>query len=65
MLTVDFQAMLDMKPCPQCFGSKIKRESLHVFLTFPKKSAKQIKNLPHYSESFLQQDLPFAKPEND
>ena len=65
MLTVDFQAMLDMKPCPQCYWSKIKKESLHVFLTFPKKSAKEIKNLPHYSESFLQQDLPFAKPEDD
>jgi excinuclease UvrABC ATPase subunit len=35
LLTVDFQAMLDMKPCPECFGSKLKKESLHVFLTFP------------------------------
>lgn len=65
MLTVDFQAMLDMKPCPECFWSKIKRESLHVFLAFPKSASKEIKKLPHYSESFLQQDLPFAKPEND
>ena len=66
MLTVDFQAMLDMKPCPECFWSKIKRESLHVFLTFPKKAASKIKKLPHYFESFIQQkNLPFAKPEDD
>ena len=30
VLTVDFQAMLDMKPCPHCFGSKLKKESLYV-----------------------------------
>ena len=66
MLTVDFQAMLDMKPCPECFWSKIKKESLHVFLTFPKKAVAHIKKLPHYWESFLQQkDLPFTKPEDD
>jgi excinuclease ABC subunit A len=66
MLTVDFQAMLDMKPCPQCFWSKIKKESLHVFLTFPKKAVANIKKLPHFWESFLQQkNLPFTKPEDD
>jgi len=33
LLTVDFQAMLDMKTCPECNGAKLKKESLHVFLT--------------------------------
>ena len=42
VLTVDFQAMLDMKPCPHCFGSKLKKESLYVFLTFPKKAKKEL-----------------------
>jgi hypothetical protein len=31
-LTVDFQAMLSMKSCPHCFGSRLKKESLHCFL---------------------------------
>ena len=66
LLTVDFQAMLDMKPCPECFGSKIKRESLHVFLTFPKKVKKEIEKLAHYKDFFLQdKNLPFTKPEDD
>ena len=33
LLTVDFQAMLDMKTCPECNGTKLKKESLNVFLT--------------------------------
>jgi len=32
LLTVDFQAMLDMKSCNECGGTKLKKESLHVFL---------------------------------
>ncbi len=32
LLTVDFQAMLDMKTCPECNGAKLKKESLNVFL---------------------------------
>lgn len=31
-LTVDFQAMLDMKACPECGGKKLRKESLNVFL---------------------------------
>lgn len=31
-MTVDFQAMLSMKSCPHCFGSRLKKESLHCFL---------------------------------
>lgn len=33
LLTVDFQAMLDMKTCPECNGARLKKESLNVFLT--------------------------------
>ena len=35
LLTVDFQAMLDMAPCHTCHGAKVRKESLHVFLTIP------------------------------
>lgn len=38
VLTVDFQAMLEMRPCPECFGSRLKKESLHVFLSFPEQA---------------------------
>ena len=34
LLTVDFQAMLDMKSCNECNGTKLKKESLNVFLSF-------------------------------
>ena len=33
LLTVDFQVMLDMKVCPECNGARLKKESLHVFLS--------------------------------
>lgn len=35
MLTVDFQAMLSMEHCPECQGAKLRKESLHVFITLP------------------------------
>ncbi len=35
MLTVDFQAMLSMENCLDCHGAKLRKESLHVFLTLP------------------------------
>lgn len=56
LLTVDFQAMLQMKTCPECEWSKFKKESLNVFLTLdkstktPKKSESQFK----YNISYLQ-----------
>lgn len=37
MLTVDFQAMLSMEPCAECSGAKLRKESLHVFITIPEK----------------------------
>ncbi len=32
ILTVDFQAMLDVQPCTVCHGARLRQESLHVFL---------------------------------
>ena len=32
MLTVDFQAMIDLNPCSVCDGARIRQESLHVYL---------------------------------
>jgi len=32
ILTVDFQAMLEMKKCPVCDGRKLRIESLNVFV---------------------------------
>lgn len=32
VLTVDFQAMLDMDTCPSCHGTRLRPESLNVFL---------------------------------
>jgi len=32
LLTVDFQAMLDMKWCPECEWKKLRKESLNVFI---------------------------------
>lgn len=42
LLTVDFQVMLDMKTCPECNGTKLKKESLNVFLSL-KPKAKSLK----------------------
>lgn len=43
LLTLDFQAMLDMKTCPECNGARLKKESLNVFLSL-KSKAKSIKS---------------------
>ncbi|HMT01181.1 MAG TPA: hypothetical protein PKC14_02550, partial [Candidatus Absconditabacterales bacterium] len=32
LLTVDFQAMFELKPCTECHGAKLRKESLYVFL---------------------------------
>ncbi len=37
LLTVDFQAMLEMKTCPLCQWYKLRRESLNVFIKLWKK----------------------------
>lgn len=36
LLTVDFQAMINMQKCPTCNWAKLKRESLNVFLHLDK-----------------------------
>lgn len=41
LLTVDFQAMLSMEKCPECSGAKLRKESLHVFITLPRRSIKK------------------------
>ncbi len=41
LLTVDFQAMLKMEKCPECNGAKLRKESLHVFVTLPKNKIKK------------------------
>lgn len=33
LLTVDFQAMLDMDQCPECHGARLRKESLHVMIS--------------------------------
>lgn len=45
LLTLDFQAMLDMRTCPECNGTKLKKESLHVFLTLQGKKSLNKANL--------------------
>ena len=32
LLSVDFQAMFQMQPCPECHGAKLRKESMYVFL---------------------------------
>jgi len=44
LLTVDFQAMLDMAACPECHGARLRKESLHVMLELPQKLAKSLWN---------------------
>lgn len=39
LLTVDFQAMLEMKSCPDCEGNKLRKESLNVFLTIDEENS--------------------------
>lgn len=64
LLTVDFQAMLSMKKCPECFGSRLKKESLHCFLTLKKNKIKKSKKFdPLVWDLFINQpELPFAVP---
>ena len=37
LLTVDFQAMLEMKSCPSCGWRRLRKESLNVFINVAKK----------------------------
>ena len=66
LLTVDFQAMLNMKTCPHCFGSRLKKESLHCFLTIKKQDIEKESDFSNLLPTlFTQQEgLPFAQPED-
>ena len=66
LLTVDFQAMLNMKTCPHCFGSRLKNESLHCFLTIKKQDIEKKSDFSNLLPTlFTQQEgLPFAQPED-
>ena len=66
LLTVDFQAMLNMKTCPHCFGSRLKKESLHCFLTIKKQDIEKKSDFLNLLPTlFTQQEgLPFAQPED-
>ena len=66
LLTVDFQAMLNMKTCPHCFGSRLKKESLHCFLTIKKEDIEKKSDFSNLLPTlFTQQEgLPFAQPED-
>ena len=66
LLTVDFQAMLNMKTCPHCFGSRLKKESLHCFLTIKKQDFEKKSDFSNLLPTlFTQQEgLPFAQPED-
>ncbi len=41
LLTVDFQAMLSEKTCPECKGAKLKKESLSVYICVGEKSSEE------------------------
>ena len=66
LLTVDFQAMLNMKTCPHCFGSRLKKESLHCFLTIKKQDIEKKSDFSNLLPTlFTQQEgLPFAQTED-
>ncbi len=52
ILTVDFQAMLDMRPCSECEGRRLKKDSLNVFLDIKrakKKLDKWVKEIKSWS----------------
>lgn len=44
VLSVDFQAMFHMQLCPECHGSKLRKESMYVFL-YMGKNGKQPTNI--------------------
>ncbi len=66
LLTVDFQAMLDMMSCPSCHGAKLRKEALavHVVLDSSKKKDAWLLNLDDVQEKyniFELQSLPMSK----
>ncbi|NOZ43984.1 MAG: hypothetical protein GXP45_02385 [bacterium] len=70
ILTVDFQAMLDMKACPVCHGAKLRKESLYVFLTLDKEKLPKSNLRLKYKKNFINSTVKddqwnFAEPIED
>jgi excinuclease ABC subunit A len=70
LLTVDFQAMLDMSVCPTCHGARIRKESMHVFLTVDEKKLPKNSQWITNTKAFAYKkdniaDRPYAKPIQD
>lgn len=64
-MTVDFQAMLNMRSCPHCFGSRLKKESLHCFLSLDDKKLQKSDFSPLLPTLFInREDIAFAQPEH-
>ena len=59
VLTVDFQAMLDMMPCPTCDGAKLCKEALAVHIVLDKKSkdADRLTNIADLQQVYNIHDL--------
>ncbi len=59
ILTVDFQAMLDMMPCPSCLGARLRKEALavHIVISKDKKWKQQLTNLEEVAEKYNIHDL--------
>ncbi len=57
LLTVDFQAMLDMDQCPECHGARLRKESLHVMIDVSHWSWKKKKNWKKSPESVADETI--------
>lgn len=62
--------MLDMSPCPTCHGARIRKESMHVFLTIDEKKLAKNSGWIHNTKTFAFKkdsitDRPYAKPIED
>lgn len=57
VLTVDFQAMLDVRPCPVCHGARLRQESLHVFLIPGKQATSELVHMDDLDERYNIFDL--------
>lgn len=65
VLTVDFQSMFELKPCEECGGAKLRKESMHVFL-YTGPTGKQPQNFKTEGKSGLLNLFDFQKmPMND
>lgn len=69
VLTVDFQAMMQVRSCPACEWSKLRKESLHVFLNIPVThavlNAENVKNAISIPEIENTQEMPKKAAKTD